>query len=169
MAIQKEAIMAITGSYGFTNNTDATHDITPILIVTATDYAVTTDEAGKCVIKNITSPIDQVEVITFQGSDWPSAVKQTETNAHPASVQSSRSCNVKVEMKKRLTSSVDDTFVVDLPITCDISFRFIKNQYITKNDLLMALRRAVGALFDSDDSGNTRLDNMMMMQFNPNK
>jgi hypothetical protein len=161
--------MAITGSYGFTNNSDATHAITPKLIDTTTDYAVITDEAGKCVIKNITSPIDQVEVITFQGADWPQAVKQTETNAHPSDVQASRSCNVKVELKKRLSSSVDDTYIVDLPVSCDITFRFIKNQYITKDDLLLALYRAAGSLYDSDDSGNTRLDNMMMMQFNPNK
>lgn len=160
--------MAITGSFGWTNNTDSSNNVTPILIDMFHNYAITEDTAGKCVAKNITTPIDQSEVITYQGQDV-NVIKQSEVNAHPAQVQSGRQINVKVETKKRLSSSVDDSFIQDLPVTCDITFRFIKNQYITKDDLILVLRRAIGALYDSDDKGGTRLDNMMMMQFNPNK
>lgn len=160
--------MAIVDSFGFTNNTDAAHGVIPKLINASADYAVTEDTAGKCIIKNITSPIDQVEVITFQGQDV-NQIRQSEVNAHPSNVQSGRSINVKLEAKKRLTSTNDDSFIVDLPITCDITFRFVKNSYITSADLTLILKRAIGALYDSDDSGNSRIDNMMMMQFNPNK
>lgn len=159
--------MAIVSSWGFTNATAASHDVTPVLIDTAAKYAVTTDAPGKCVIKNITSPIDQVEVITYQAQDID-RVSQSENNAHPPMVKAGRSINVKLEAKKRLTSTTDDTFVQDLPVSVGITFKFVKNSEVNSADLLTLLSRAIGALFDSDDSGNSRIDNMMLMQLNPN-
>jgi hypothetical protein len=159
--------MAISGSWGFTNTTASLHDLIPVVIDTASKYAVTTDTVGKTVIRNVTSPQDQEEVITYQGQDIKKVV-QTLKNSNPPRNEAGRTINVKLEAKKRLTSSTDDTFVVDLPVSIDLTFRFTKSQYLTSSDLELLLTRMIGALRDSDDSGNTRLDNLMLGQYNPN-
>jgi hypothetical protein len=159
--------MAISGSWGFTNTSSSLHDVTPVVIDTTTKYAVVSDTVGKTVIRNVTSPIDQEEVITYQGQDVKKVV-QTRSNVNPPKNEGGRTINVKLEAKKRLTSSTDDAFVVDLPVSIDLTFRFTKSQYIDASDLTMLLTRIIGSLYDSDDSGNTRLDNLMLGQYNPN-
>lgn len=161
------SLNSISASWGFTNTTDATHGVTPKLIDMSTKYACRKSSDNYARMYNTTSPTDQTEVIIYQGDDI-SKVNQTLPNLYPPKVQKGRSFNVTVEAKKRLSSSDDPTFCVDLPVNVGISFRFVQSQYITSSDLKAILLRAVGALFDSDDSGNDRIDNLMVGQYNPN-
>jgi hypothetical protein len=117
-------------------------------------------------MKNTTSPIDQQEVITYQASDI-SIVQQTDKNLYPPKVVEGRVITVKLEEKLRLTSSTDDTFMVDLPVNCNVTFRFTKSQYITEALLKGLLARLVGAL-QSETDGSSRIGKMMRMQLNPN-
>jgi hypothetical protein len=157
----------IQTSWGFTNDTDATHEIAPKLIDMAHHYACRDSFTNGVRMYNATVPGETTEIITYQG-DSLSMVKQTKPNLYPPKVQKGRSFNVTDEVKKIVTSSDDPTFRVDYPINCSISFRFTESPYVTKEDLLMVLCRTVGALFDSDDSGNSRIDNLMVGQYNPN-
>lgn len=157
--------MALSGSLGFTNVTSAVADVTPTKIDYATDYAVTTDDPQKVVMKNITSPIDQIETITYQSQEL-NVINQEEKNANPPKVAGGRLITVKVEDKMRVTSTSDDTFIVDYPCSCSISFRFSKTQYITAATLETLLKRAIGALQDPSDA-SFRLDELMMLQLNP--
>jgi hypothetical protein len=159
--------MAISGSWGVQNTTPASHSLTPILIETDKDYAVVSDGTGKTVVRNVTSPQDQEEFITYQGQDL-SRVVQSRRNTNPPKSEAGRSINIKLEGKKRLSSSTDDSFIVDLPVSVDLTFRYTVSQYIDSSDLLAVLYRLLGSLYDSDDSGNTRLDNLMVGQYNPN-
>lgn len=155
--------MAISKAWGFTNNTDSTYKLTPKVIDPAS-YALTTDDPGKCVLKNTTSPIDQVEVLTYQASDIK-AVNQTEKNMYPPQVEDGRTVTVKLEDKIRLTSSVDDTFMVDLPVSCNISWRFTKNAQVSASDLFLMLARVVGAC--QTTAGTSLIGNLMVMDLNP--
>lgn len=157
--------MAIAYSWGFTNNSDSSYTLTPKK-VEPSYYAVTVDDPGKCIMKNTTSPIDQQEVITYQASDI-SIVQQTDKNLYPPKVVEGRVITVKLEEKLRLTSSTDDTFMVDLPVNCNVTFRFTKSQYITEALLKGLLARLVGALQNETD-GSSRIGKMMRMQLNPN-
>lgn len=156
--------MAVSYDYGYTNTTESTEKYTPI-IIDMSKYAVTVDDPELCVIKNITSPIDQPEVISYISSERES-IAMTEPNVHPAVSSKARMITVKVEDYKRETSSTNDAYVVDYPITCNITWRFAKNRAFSSADLLAVLTRALGAIKDSDGTG-TRLDNMMMQQLNP--
>jgi hypothetical protein len=156
--------MALSSSFGFTNTTDSSVSLTPTAIGMS-NYALVTDDPGKCLLKNTTCPIDQVETLTYMCQDI-NQVNQEEKNVNPPKIQSGRVVTIKMEAKKRVTSSVDDTFVVDYPVSCNVSFRFTKSQYITANDLLTMLKRVVGALQDSSADGY-RLDDLMMQQLNP--
>lgn len=156
--------MALSYSWGYTNTTAGGDNYNPI-IIDMINYAVTADQPKKCVIKNITSPIDQPEVITFMCDDRQS-ISTTETNLHPAPNTAARMISVKVENFKRELSSVDDHYIVDYPIINTISWRFSKNKAFSADDLMLILRRALGAIRDSDGHGS-RLDNMMMEQLNP--
>lgn len=156
--------MALTSSFGFTNTTASEVDLTPTAIGMS-NYAVTVDDPGKCVLKNITCPIDQVETLAFMSQEL-ATITQEEKNANPPKVAGGRLITVKMEAKKRVTSSSDDTFIQDLPVSCNVSWRFAKNQNVTAADLLTMLKRVVGALQDSSTDGYI-LDNLMMQQLNP--
>jgi hypothetical protein len=156
--------MALSSSFGFTNTSDSSVDLTPTA-VGMSNYALVTDDPGKCLLKNTTCPIDQVETLTFMSQDI-NQVNQEEKNVNPPKISGGRVITVKLEAKKRVTSSVDDTFVVDYPVSCNVSFRFAKTQYVTSADLLTMLKRVVGALQDSSTDGYI-LDDLMMQQLNP--
>jgi hypothetical protein len=163
---QKGGLMALTSSFGFTNTTDSLVDLTPTAIGYS-NYAVTIDDPGKCVLKNITCPIDQIETISFMSQEL-NQINQEEKNANPPKLAGGRLITVKVEAKKRVTSSSDDTFIQDYPVSCNISWRFSKNQNVTAADLLTMLKRVVGALQDNSTDGYI-IDNLMMQQLNPKK
>lgn len=156
--------MALSGSWGFTNTTASTVDLTPVAIGLS-NYAVTVDDPGKCLMKNLTGPIDQVETLTFMSQELGS-ITQEEKNSHPPKVAGGRLITAKIEAKKRITSSVDDTYIEDLPCSCNISWRFPKNSQITATDLLTLLKRVVGALQDSSTDGYI-IDQLMMQNMNP--
>jgi hypothetical protein len=158
--------MAITGSYGYTNVTESTVDLTPVA-VGLSNYAVTQDDPGKCSMKNVTSPIDQVETISFFCQEI-GKITQEEENVHPApeGEEHNRMITARLEAKKRLSSSVDDTFCIDQPISTNVSWRFPKSQYITSQDLIVQLKRLIGALQDQSDDGYI-IDMLMMQQLNP--
>jgi hypothetical protein len=156
--------MSLTSSFGFTNITDSTVDLTPTAIGMS-NYAVTVDDPGKCVLKNTTCPIDQVETLAFMSQDL-NQITQEEKNANPPKVSGGRYITCKMEAKKRVTSSTDDTFIEDYPVSCNVSFRFAKNSNVTSADLLTMLKRVVGALQDSSADGYI-LDQLMMQQLNP--
>lgn len=156
--------MSLTSSWGFTNTTDSTANLTPTA-VGMSNYAVVTDDPGKCLLKNVTCPIDQVETLTFMCQEL-NQITQEEKNANPPKVAGGRAITVKMEAKKRVTSSSDDTFIVDYPVSCNVTWRFSKTQYLTANDLLTMLKRVVGALQDSSTDGYI-IDQMMMQQLNP--
>lgn len=160
--------MALSGSFGYTNTDDgvSASTVTPVKIDFAADYAVVSDDPMKVVIKNTTSPIDQIETITFQAQEL-NQINQEEKNSNPPKVAGGRLITIKVEDKMRVTSSTDDTFVTDFPASCSISFRFSKTQHIDNNDMVELLRRAIGAL-QSASTGAFRLDKLMMLQLNPN-
>lgn len=156
--------MALTSSFGFTNTTDSQVELTPTA-VGMSNYAVVVDDPGRCVLKNTTGPIDQVETLAFMAEDLGSII-QEEKNANPPAVSGGRRITIKMEAKKRVTSSSDDTFAVDYPVSCNVTFRFSKTQYVTAADLLTMLKRVVGALQDSSTDGYI-LDQLMMQQLNP--
>lgn len=167
--------MAIISGWGFTNTTPASHPVTPTLIDTDTDYAMITDVAGKCVLKNVTCPLGQEERITFQVEDINKVTRPSDKGdpkkedlLYPPKLRAGRSINVKTESLKRCTSTTDDTFTEDLPCKVSITLQYTRNPQITAADLKLLVDRAYSSLFDSDDSGNTRLDNLMLMQVNPN-
>lgn len=158
--------MAIVTSWGFTNTTDSSLNLVP----TALDwdnYAVTTDDPDRCVLKNTTSPIDQVETISFLSQEL-GTINQDEKNYNPPKVTNARAVTIKVEDKKRVTSTTDDFAVVDLPASCNITWRFSKNSNLTDQDLLEMLKRAVGALQNRLQTGWT-FNSLMMKQLNPKK
>lgn len=156
--------MAIHGSWGYTNTSASTETITPVA-VGANNYAVVVDAPGKCVIKNITSPIDQVESISFMSQPL-GKISQEEKNSNPPKVGDYMLITAKIEGKKRLTSDTDDSFVVDMPLSTNISWRFPKTQYITSADLLEQLKRLIGILQDNS-TDKFILDEMMLNQLNP--
>jgi hypothetical protein len=119
----------------------------------------------KVVLKNVTSPIDQIETITFQAQELNS-LNQEEKNANPPKVAGGRLVTVKVEDKKRVTSSLSDTDISDYPASVSISFRFAKSQYVTAADMAELLERDLGAIFTSE--GRYILDKLMMLKLNPN-
>lgn len=166
ITMRTKEVKAISGSWGYTNTTASTHTLTPVAVDLATNYAKTEDSPGRVVFKNITSPIDQVECIIITSNDL-NKISQEEKNLYPPKVQGGRLVSVKAEAKKRLTSTTDDSFIVDYPASCAIQFRFSRNSSISASDMETLLKRALGSIQNSD--GTFAIDKLMLQQLDPTK
>lgn len=160
------SLTSINESWGFSNTTASSYDVTPVAIGLSTNYAKVEDIPGRVVFKNLTSPIDQAEAIIFTCNEL-NKINQVEKNLNPPKTSGGRLVSVKVEAKDRLTSSTDDTFVTDLPASVAIQFRFSRNSAINASDMEMLLKRALGAIQNSD--GTLALNKLMLEQLDPTK
>jgi hypothetical protein len=159
--------MAIVSSFGYTNTTASTNTVAPVAVGVSTNYTVDKGTSGKVTIKNLTSPVDQVEAITIMSRDqnW---LTQVEPTAFPVKTVPFRMVTVKVEGKKRVTSTTDDTFVQDYPVTTNISFRFPVTAYVTAADLREQLLRLCEVLAINDPTAPTsRIQKLMLNQLDP--
>jgi hypothetical protein len=165
--------MAITGSWGWTNDDPATHSLTPVLIDTVHDYTNVDKIGDKSVptgtfaLSNISTPNDGNEYIIYKVRDIPE-VKLAAGVQHPARVKLGREINIRLEAVKRLKSDVDDSFIVDLPGEIDVTVRLPLNENVSDADAEILFARLVGATFESDDSGVSRFAKLLKGKVNPN-
>jgi len=166
--------MAITGSWGWTNITPATHSLTPTLINTATDYTTvdkigdTNVPTGTYALANMSTPDDGNEYIVYKVRNIPE-VKYTAGVPHPARVKSAREVNIRLEALYRSKSDLDDNFIVDQPAEIDVTIRLPISELLDPETAAQTLfGRLIGATFESDDSGNSRFAKLFKGKVNPN-
>lgn len=126
------------------------------------DFRVQKNGITDVTITNLTCPLDQPEKFRFAISDIANIY--TNSGVDP-SVQGAnkqgQSLLIQLSEVYSVTDSADPSYRVDLPITCNITFKSPKNSLITSDILLTLLGRAVSGAFDTGlttNSGITRLE-----------
>lgn len=158
--------MALTYSLGYTNKSKTgVTDYTPYKIDIA-DYTIPAQTDGLSVMRNNTCPADQEEVISFKVMDKQNVDFKYNKLAHPAPQGAYKAIQVLDEVVLRENSTIDDTYVMDYPITVQLSFRFPVHPAVTDTVLTEVAERVLGSLRDSDGTGS-RLDNLMRGQTFP--
>lgn len=151
--------MAKTSSFGFTNNTDGTPEVTIKALGLTTNYAVSTEIANQATLNNKTAPIDLQEVISYRSDDIANLKANAVNIQYPSPVKSGISYSVQVTDTLSTTDSNDATFRVDEPIQCTVSFRHPKSGNITGSEVATVFVRAISALMKAD--GTWRFDDLM--------
>lgn len=151
--------MARSSSFGFTNTTAGTVDVTPLALGLTTNYATSAETANQTVLNNKTAPIDMQEVISYRSDDLNTLKANAVNIQYPSPVSQGVQYSVQITDTLSTTDTVDASFRVDEPIQCTISFRHPKSGNITGSHVATVFLRAISALMKTD--GNWRFDDLM--------
>lgn len=150
--------MALVSSFGFTNATDSTHDVTPKLLGITTNYSVVTDTADETVLNNKTAPIDKEEIVTYRTRSLP-RVDTKLNNQYPSPVKGGIQYQVSIEDMLSTTDTVNTGFRVDEPIVAFLTIRHPRSGNITNAHVATVVTRLLSACVRSD--GSWRFDDLM--------
>lgn len=125
------------------------------------DFSVQKNGTTDVTLTNLTCPIDQPEKFRFAISDIANVY--TNTGIDPSVWGANRqgqSVLIQLSEVLSVTDSTNPEFRVDLPVTCNITFKAPKSSYVTADSLLTLLGRAVSGAFvtgSTTNEGITRL------------
>lgn len=157
--------MALVHQFGFTNGTATQNEVTLLdLDVASGKYALSEDEPTVCRLSNVTTPIDQPEILSFWAqpvSNVTSSIK----NLNPPKVKAGVQYAIKLEELLRTTDSADATFCVDDPIVATLQIRHTLSSNIAAANVDTVITRLVSALFKAD--GTTRVSDLMRSALKP--
>lgn len=162
--------MAINVNFGYQNEgTTVAERVSTVTksgvdIGLTTNYALTADEPDECQIKNVTSPVDQGETITYQCRNISNVATSLE-NLYPAKVTTGVQYVVKIEDLISVTSDTDPEFRVDLPIVASLQIRHPKSGYISDEVVTTIVNRLLSASMKND--GTWRFDDLMRSALKP--
>lgn len=120
------------------------------LINFATDFRVQKNGTTDVTLTNLTSPIDRPEKFRFALSDIANIY--TNTGIDPSvwgANKQGQSLLIQLSEVISVTDTVDPTFRVDLPLTCNITVKAPKSSLITSDYLLAFIGRAVSGAFET--------------------
>lgn len=114
------------------------------------DFRVQKNGSDDVTLTNITSPVDRQEKFRFAVNE----VKNIYTNSgiDPSVWAASTRGNsllISVAETISVTDSVDPSYRVDLPVTCNITLKTPQSDLITSEYLLVLLGRAVSGAFET--------------------
>lgn len=141
--------MAITTSFGYTNNTAHTKVITPVNVGVTTNYALIKEEPSEVALSNVTSPMDQAEIISYKASKV-AKVSTSMDVVYPAANSTGVQYVIKVEDVLRISSDTDPSFKEDLPIVAYLTVRHVKSSAITDTIIGQVANRLFGASIKAD-------------------
>jgi len=150
--------MSKSSSFGFTNSTAGSHEVTPLALGITSNYALVRDNADVVDLSNKTAPIDQEEMITYRSREIDKVQVNIPVN-HPAPVKKGIEYGIKLEEILSTTDSDDSTYRLDDPIKCTVTFQHNRSGYITNEVMGTVFLRAISALMRAD--GTWRFDDLM--------
>lgn len=156
--------MALVSSFGFTNTTSQTFDINPTKIEASSNYALIEDEPNRCVVSNVTAPLDQGERVSYSFQKI-NKVSTDQDILYPASVQNGVQYAVRVEEILSTVDTADPTFRVDEPIVAWLTIRHPNSARMTSTVITTILERLLGACYKDD--GTLRFDDLMRSALKP--
>lgn len=145
--------MARTTNLGYTDT--AIPGVTSLslprgLVNFGTDFSVQKNGVTDITLTNLTCPLDQPEKFRFAIQTIANIYANTGVDPSVwGANRQGQSLLIQLSEVASVTDSTDPSFRVDLPITCNITFKAPMNSAITPEILLALLGRAVSGAFDT--------------------
>lgn len=155
--------MPYTKSYGFTNNDDNTHYVSPKKLGLVTNYAKLQDSPDACVMTNKTSPLDQGELVTIRYQKLEK-VSTSQDLAHPMPERAGVQYVYKVEDILRVTDE-NGVVVSDEPIIAYLTIRHQRTGNVDKQAIMQVVQRVLGVCIS--DEGTSRFEDTMRGDCSP--
>lgn len=154
-----------TSTFGYTNTSTSTRSYDDYQIGIITNYGLKEDEPTRVILDNRDAPIDQAELITYQGQRLKNVSNGCNNNYPPVPGDiPGISYVVKVE---ELLSTVDSEtgMRVDEPITMYITVKHPISGNFTSTQITEVFNRLKGALMNDD--GTYKWSDLMRHCFKP--
>lgn len=155
--------MSKTINKGYTTTGDVTGKTLPIAgYVYGTTFRTKVNTPTEAVLVNLTSPIDRQEKLRFAYKEIADVYTNTGINPayFPASKQGVQLL-VQATDVWSISDSIDATYRVDLPISVHAVIKIPSCEYITQADILEAIGRSIGGLFDAGTADTWRVTELM--------
>lgn len=158
--------MALITKFGFLNDTDASFTIKPKALGFKDNYAIIVDDPNSAEYTNVTSPMDQGELVSFKGENRPK-VSTSQDILYPPAVTSGVQYVIKVEDILSTTSDTDANFRVDEPIVAYLTIRHPRSSNVQPSHIEEMVKRVLGACYKSD--GTSRFSELMRLALRVNE
>lgn len=156
--------MALTSSFGFTNNAASTKPMTPTNLKVVDVYALKADEPTQVTLDNKTCPLDKGEVLNYMCTDLKRVSTAVDIQ-HPAEVTTGVQYVIKLDEVLTTTSDSDSEYRVDEPVVAYLTIRHQKSGNITNDLIGQVVTRLIGACRRED--GSWRFDDLMRSALKP--
>lgn len=164
--------MATTTSLGYTDKISTPKQIAIPDLDYEHDFAIAKDDADTVVLTNVTSPVDQPELIRFGYQNVNNVY--TGTGIDPSFVATTKrgvSLVAQVNDIMRVTTDGDGCCgqVYDLPLQAHVVLKLPLNQNITADVALALAKRAFSALFATGTVTSARIGQLMRHALKPSE
>lgn len=162
--------MSLTYSYGYTDSVSAPKSINIPDLSYGKDFAVSKEEPSETAIVNITTPVDQTESIRFAITTIGNVYK--DTGIDPAFYGASTkgfSLVAQVSDVMRVQDTENPAFCQDFPVSAHIVIKAPKSQYLSADNLMKVVNRAVASLYATGSTGTTRLNELVRGALTPSE
>lgn len=155
---------------GYTDTISTTKNVAVPDISYSADFRVASDVPGEVILTNVTSPLDRSETIRFALSNVKDIYANTPVDAaYMAASHQGLSLVVQVNDTWRYADSATPTApAVDLPISAHIVIKAPKTSFLTADNYLSIVTRAVGLMFNTGSVTSARLMQMLKGALDPN-
>lgn len=156
--------MAKEMNVGYTNKTASTKTLTLTKLGLQKNYGLIEDEKGSVTLTNLTSSVSQPERVHLRAMNLKD-VFLTVPNNYPPSAKGGIQYSVKVETLISETSSTDEAYRVDHPISVVLTIKHDTSGAVTPDAVEGAIVRALSCLYT--DAGDSRIPSLMHMAVKP--
>jgi hypothetical protein len=115
-------------------------------------------DIGKVRYYNQTGSTEHQEVISIEIRDIPAVSPQIKPVVNLPSKKGlsnkGQQITIRLEEKKRMTSSTDDAFIVDYPSTLTLSYNVTGTDQVPYTDYEAMVKRLLGLLYNEDGTTN---------------
>lgn len=132
------------------------------------DFALQSDEPGDCVVVNTTGFTDHPETVRFAINDVANAY--TGTGVDPANMAPNKqgfSLLVQTNDLLRVTDSENPTYQKDLPVSCHIVVKSVRDSDLTPDAVEFAIKRMIAALYNTDVTDSSRINELLRKALKP--
>lgn len=163
--------MSKSTSFGYTDTADGgatTQSFTRANLNWPTDFSIISDNDGKVILANKTSPLDQLERIRIESNGVADIYRGTSID--PSAYAPSRqgvSIVCQVMDVLRVTESTDATYQVDLPISAHIVVKVPLSTHVTAANVQAVLGRALSCFYSSNSTATTQIAAMLRGSMTP--
>lgn len=150
--------MSKVSTFGFTNTTDSSNEVTPKLLGMTTNYSVDLDQANSVKLNNKTAPLDAEEIVTFRSRTLDNVNVYANAENVPDKAKWIE-YSVRLDDVLTTTDSADASYRIDEPIVASLAIKHPKSGNISNDIVATVFTRLVSCLMRAD--GTWRFDDLM--------